>query len=724
MFFAGRNSDHESARSRPWLFTAVLCTLICLAIHAPRLTAAEPTLSELILTWKNDDAVAYAKAHPEQLNARDKDGFPPLVLVASQGNNKLLGALLELNPNINLTDHEGITALMRAAKNGSTDCVKTLLAKGADPSLREPTGKNAEDYARERNHPELADLLKSATANPGGAPAKLITPPAKLITHPESGENFLQAIGAFHSAIAKGLIEQDPTQVNAVNEKHQTGLHLAGLLCNAPIIQVLLEHGADPTLRDDDGETTLHAAVRGNGTEAVKLLLLAGVDPNIKNKAGQTPLELAKSISRFAVVPLLTDALAGKLPPSATAGNQLLEAIARGDLPGVKAIVIPSPALAIQADAAGRTPLHFAMMSKSDIAAFLLTQKADVNKGDLENWRPIHIAAESGRADMVKLLLENAADPNPVATQSSQTPLYIATVYGFTEVAKNLLAGHANPNLNNSRGVSPLHRAAESGYLDMVSLLIVAKAEINAKDQSGRTPLDYAIAANRLEVIGLLQKYGATGSLPVPTGVAAGAPAGGPAIEGNPTPGAGPAPVGVPGLGQADPNATLDPAQVTAWLDACTKNDDAKINALLKENPSLIYAKNGSGYNALHLLAHDCNIETVKKILDLGLPVDIPHRWGRTPLNRAAEFGNYEMAKLLLDRGANINAVDNERWTALHQSAKNAEDPKGMKTLQLLLDRKADTTLKDSSGLTPYGEAKKIGNAQTVAVLEARGIKE
>jgi ankyrin repeat protein len=391
-------------------------------------------------------------------------------------------------------------------------------------------------------------------------------------------------------------------------------------------------------------------------------------------------------------------------------------AIGRGDLAQVESLVKTTPALAVQPDPNGRTPLHLAMTSKCEIAGYLVAQKADVNKGDFENWRPIHVAAEAGRADMVKLLLENEADPNSTATQTAQTPLYIAAVYGFTEVARNLLAAHANPNLNNSRGVSPLHRAAESGYIDIVSLLILAKAEINAKDQVGKTPLDYAITANRPEIIGLLVKYGATGSLPVPAVL---------------PPAATPAVPGAIGARKADPNAKLDPVQEKAFIDACANCDGAKMDELLKADLNLAYSKtppDNGAYNGLHLIP--CS--TVKgtpalaaKILDLGVPVDIRNGWQRTPLCRAAEMGNPQMVGYYLDKGADVNAVDGSGWTPLYAVSQAGDAETYVKCVNFLLDHKADATIKDKlKNETAYAAAKRSGNLQVVAAFEARGMKE
>jgi ankyrin repeat protein len=60
------------------------------------------------------------------------------------------------------------------------------------------------------------------------------------------------------------------------------------------MVRLLLEHGADPNLRNYDGVTALHNAVYENQLDIVALLLEAGADPNIKDRFGNTAYDLAQ----------------------------------------------------------------------------------------------------------------------------------------------------------------------------------------------------------------------------------------------------------------------------------------------------------------------------------------------------------------------------------------------------------------------------------------------
>ena len=66
----------------------------------------------------------------------------------------------------------------------------------------------------------------------------------------------------------------------------------------------------------------------------------------------------------------------------------------------------------------------------------------------------------------------------------------------------------------------------------------------------------------------------------------------------------------------------------------------------------------------------------------------------------AAENGNIEELERLLDRGADINAKDNDDWTALMYASENSNDTSSIETVRLLLDRGADINATNNEGWT------------------------
>ncbi len=90
---------------------------------------------------------------------------------------------------------------------------------------------------------------------------------------------------------------------------------------------------------------------------------------------------------------------------------------------------------------------------------------------------------------------------------------------------------------------------------------------------------------------------------------------------------------------------------------------------------------------------------------------------GAQPLHLAAADGDVELVKLLLDRGAKINAATQDGWTALHFACLRADE--GL--VQLLLDRTADVSMTTGSGLSALSIATSEGDREIVTLLLDRG---
>ena len=90
---------------------------------------------------------------------------------------------------------------------------------------------------------------------------------------------------------------------------------------------------------------------------------------------------------------------------------------------------------------------------------------------------------------------------------------------------------------------------------------------------------------------------------------------------------------------------------------------------------------------------------------------------GAQPLHFAATNGDVELVKLLLDRGATINAATQDGWTALHFACLRGDE--GL--VQLLLDRGAVVSMTTKSGLSALSIATSEGDPEIVELLLDRG---
>lgn len=169
---------------------------------------------------------------------------------------------------------------------------------------------------------------------------------------------------------------------------------------------------------------------------------------------------------------------------SATAGVEIHNASAAGDLDRVKNLVSRSPALIHATDKLGRKPIHYAaQFGRDGVVEFLISQKAQVDArvqkkapdGGMLDWTPLHLAAESGRISTMKILLTHGADIN-ARDFLGRTPLFLAVMQDQTEAVRFLLENGADPNVADRNGKTPLRRALEREHGTIVGLLQQAGA--------------------------------------------------------------------------------------------------------------------------------------------------------------------------------------------------------------------------------------------------------
>jgi ankyrin repeat protein len=197
-----------------------------------------------------------------------------------------------------------------------------------------------------------------------------------------------------------------------------------------------------------------------------------------------------------------------RLFPFQVSRRAIREAVRRGELESVRALLKDHPDLVSSRDNTGATPVHVAaIMGHKDVAEFLLANEADVNARTNDGWTALHIAAVKGHKNIVELLLANKADVN--ANPKGYTPLHAAAANGHRDVAEILLANHADINARDDHGNTPLHPAAENGHNDVAEFLLANHAEVNVENALGITPLHAAAVTGRKNVAELLLAHGA-----------------------------------------------------------------------------------------------------------------------------------------------------------------------------------------------------------------------
>jgi ankyrin repeat protein len=301
---------------------------------------------------------------------------------------------------------------------------------------------------------------------------------------------------------------------------------------------------------------------------------------------------------------------------------------------------------------------------RGDIAQVeaLLRQGADANAAQGDGMTALHWAAERSDAPMADMLLRAGASVRAVTWIGEYTPLHLASRAGSPEVIKLLLErGSDVKAVTTNSGTTALHFAAASGNAEAVGLLLDAGADANARESAWQqTPLMFAAALNRANVIRVLLERGADPNLrtwfldaAARSGDQAATTARNEVLEKF---------RGDSEEGRVTP--TQLQSAITAGRLARQRASGAEAPAETPRDPDDDDDDDGNsitpgGLTALHHAARQGHVEAVRALVEGGADVDrVSGQDNWTPLLIATTNGQWDVAMLLIEKGANPNIAN------------------------------------------------------------------
>ena len=469
----------------------------------------------------------------------------------------------------------GQTPLIYACRAGHVDVVIQLLDHGASVTKFSLRGRTPMFEAIDQNHEEIVDHLltvkeldiNAVQSTHSNRSALMLAADLEhfgivtsLLDHPEINVNQEDSFGrtALFYATVKGsyitvkqLLQHPGIDVNRVdNLAGRSPLIIAAARNYCELVELLLESGANPMLRDrqsggtamyraidngctsvirtmlrydnvnlrcldDDGHSLLHAASASGQIEIVRLLKEKNLDPNALDKQGQTTLHGASRHGKFEAVKVLLELGANPAikdnfgrTPSTVAwqyGHTQIMDILEG-----KATTAQGSSTSI------RNAKNLPLWSLARLGLMDLIQEAfAAGKSEPPSREPgsdntaLHCAIEVGKTDILRVLLQNDRESIDHVNRYLRTPLHVASVMGDFDAMTELIKFNAELDLQDIWGDTPLSLAQAKAHWSVAIALIEQGSEIDKQRIDIKRTFFAAIEENNVKVVKLLLRLSA-----------------------------------------------------------------------------------------------------------------------------------------------------------------------------------------------------------------------
>ncbi|GFR24112.1 ankyrin-3 [Trichonephila clavata] len=387
------------------------------------------------------------------INFTDVDGYTPLHIAATYGDEKLVKYCINKSCNVNAQCLRGFTALHFAVEDRQLKIVQLLLENGSNINAKAQDGRTALHLAIANNCENIVKILLKSEAERQHDIAHIATQKGYV--------NILEILSQFNDFDINRRVEKLSLLDIAISCSHIN------------VVKYLLEKGFNIN-SEMDGSTALHTASYFDNHEIAKLLLSKGSRPNIQ-PIDFSPLHIA----------------------SFKGYTQVVDILLKG---GANVLV---------KDHHEKLAIEYAVEHNHlRVLELLLKEKdIDINFFTKDGFTLLHIAAEIGSLPVVKCLIRNGA--KIISSASDMKPVHIAAVANHRSVVEYFLDLTFCINEPGKDGKTLLHLTIFFNHPAIFELLIKRGADVNVYDANGSSPIYLAALEGRRDFFNTLLSNGA-----------------------------------------------------------------------------------------------------------------------------------------------------------------------------------------------------------------------
>lgn len=361
-----------------------------------------------------------------------------------------------------------------------------------------------------------------------------------------------------------------------------------------------------------------------------------------------------------------------------------------------------------EADSSGVTPLMAAARTNSKkIFDILITAGATIENVDSHGDSALFYAIYNGDHETAEKLINLGADVE-LRNKTNNTPLYMAVKYEMLETVKLLISKNVNPNIHNSEDLTATSLALATKDNPALALALVNYDRLDIDDVLGKEKFSYlmlAVTFKHNESAKVLIQRGANLNHRSESGYTALHSS---TISGN---------IELAGMLISEGADINQPSnnEVHPIMSIAKTGNVELLKPFLTETLA-VNAIDSNGRTALFYSAASGHIAATEMLLNFGFNPNVQDNYGQSVLHLVMD--TYAklfviLACLLNHKDININLVDEDGNTPLHVAALTGNNY----AVSLLIDRKADRTIKNNKDQTPLLAALSSGKDNVVSFL-------